>query len=796
MVQVAEKRTLSERVRKEKDELLSAPPQIDTQRLEIMLDVYRETATKPTMPIVLRRATLFHRLCSEKTIYIDGNPIVGTQTRYKYGAYPFPEEGCLWMERTDEFSLPRAKLQISPEVRQWVDKAVELWREANLFNITRDVVLQKYGVDIRTFSICGIWTEAVAGGASHLIAPDYDKVVGKGLKGILAEIDEAESKLDTGEPNAVERFHFLQASRLAISGMIVLAKRYAALAREMAEDEKNAERKKELEKIADICEWVPENPARNFREAVQAFWFAQLGCWLEAPKALNSPPATFTKSIYPAYQKDKEEGRITSEKAIELIQFYFLKINQLADVRPPHGFRFNQSRLGQQLSLGGLKPDGKDATNELDWLVLEAQYRLRVPEPLVNLVYHDELSEEFLLKCVDLIRTGIGQPAFHSSRAGIEREIFNHHMPLEDARTFAIAGCVQSYIPGCTDGYWYARLNIAKAVEFALENGKDPLTGKQIGPKTGEAESFQTYHDFYQAFLKQMEYLVRVTYDVSRTSWSMQRNFPTPFGSSLVNDCIQKGKDISEGGAKYSFGDGTCLVGVVDAANSLAAIKKLVYEDKKITIKQLREVLAANFEGYEDIHRMCLDAPKYGNDEEYADSIVQDIYNTCDEIQPKIDHLGRPLMMSAYSVASHTACGEYTGALPNGKKTRETLVDASVSAQGGTDKNGPTALVKSAAKAIDSVKYSSDHFNMKFHPIALKDRGGARKLLSLIKTYFDLGGYHVQFNCVSGETLRDAQLHPENYKELIVRVAGFSAYFITLDKDVQDDIIRRTELTF
>jgi len=276
----------------------------------------------------------------------------------------------------------------------------------------------------------------------------------------------------------------------------------------------------------------------------------------------------------------------------------------------------------------------------------------------------------------------------------------------------------------------------------------------------------------------------------------MQRNFPTPFGSSLVNDCIQKGKDISEGGAKYSFGDGTCLVGVVDAANSLAAIKKLVYEDKKITIKQLREVLAANFEGYEDIHRMCLDAPKYGNDEEYADSIVQDIYNTCDEIQPKIDHLGRPLMMSAYSVASHTACGEYTGALPNGKKTRETLVDASVSAQGGTDKNGPTALVKSAAKAIDSVKYSSDHFNMKFHPIALKDRGGARKLLSLIKTYFDLGGYHVQFNCVSGETLRDAQLHPENYKELIVRVAGFSAYFITLDKDVQDDIIRRTELTF
>jgi len=723
MVQVTEKRTLSRRVRKEKDELLSAPPQIDTQRIEIMLDVYRETAMKPTMPTALRRATLLHRLCSEKTIYIDGNPIVGTQTKYKYGAYPFPEEGCLWMERTDEFSLPRAKLQISPEVREWIDKAIELWREANLFNIAREVVLEKYGVDIRTFSICGIWVEAVAGGASHLIVPDYSKIVSKGLKGIITEIEEAESKLDTGEPDGVDRFYFLQAAKLALNGMIMLANRYAALAREMAKDEKNTERKQELEEIADICEWVPANPARNFREALQACWFAQLGVWLEAPKALNSPPSTLTKSLYPIYRKDKEEGRITDEEAIELLQFYFLKINQLADVRPPHGFRFNQSRLGQQLTLGCLTPEGKDATNELDWLVLEAQYRLRVPEPLVCLVYHDELSEEFLLKCVDLIRTGIGQPAFHNSRVGIERHLLNHHMPLEDARPFAIAGCVQSYIPGCTDGYWYSRLNIAKAIEFALENGKDPLTGIQIGPQTGEAEGFQTYDDFYRAFVKQLEYLVPLTYDVSRTSWSMQRNFPTPFGSSLVNDCIQKGKDISEGGARYSFGDGVCLVGVVDAANSLAAIKKVVYEDKKITMSQLREAVAADFEGYEDIQRMCLDAPKYGNDDEYADSITQDIYELCDRLHPKIDHLGRPLMVSAYSVASHTAFGEFTGALPNGKKARGTLVDASVSAQGGTDKNGPTALVKSAAKAIDCVKYSSNHFNMKFHPsVTLADK--------------------------------------------------------------------------
>lgn len=797
MIEVAEKRrVLSDRVRKLKEEMLSATPQIDTERIEFLLDVYRETAMKPNMPTIMRRATLYHKLCSEKTIFIDGNPIVGTITKYPYGAYPFPEEGCLWMKREKEFFLPRGKVRITPEVRKWLDKAVDLWKDSNLFSLAREVIRDTHGADLRTFSQCGVWLEAVAGGASHLIVPDYGKVLSKGLKGIIAEVDEAKSKLDVGAVDSIERLNFYRAAKLSLSSVIILAQRYAALAREMAQKEKDAARRQELEQIGDICQWVPENPARSFREAIQAFWFTMLCVWLEAPKALNSPPATLTKALYPWYQKDKETGKITNEEVIELLQLLFLKINHLADVRPPHGHRFNQSRLGQQLGLGGLTADGEDATNELDWLVLETQYRLRVPEPLVNLVYHEKLSEEFLLKCVDLIKTGIGQPAFHNAWVGVERHLHHHNMPLEEARPFAIAGCVQSANPGYMDGYWYSRLNVAKAVEFALENGKDPLTGLLLGRQTGDANRFQTYDEFYQAFVTQLEYLVLLTYKVSRTAWSLQRNFPTPYGSSLVNDCIQKGKDISDGGARYSFGDGVCLVGAVDAGNSLAAIKKLVYEDKKITMSQLREALRANFEGYEDIGRMCLAAPKYGNDDEYADSIVTEIYRLCDRVHPRVDHLGRCLMPSAYSVASHAAFGEYTGALPNGKKARETLVDASISAQGGTDRNGPTALVKSAARAIDAVKYGSTHLNMKFHPTALKGKEGARKLLSMIKTYYDLGGYHVQFNCVSGETLRDAQLHPENYRELIVRVAGFSAYFVTLDKDVQDDIIKRTELSF
>lgn len=784
---------LSPRVKKEKEELLSANPQIDTERVAILLDIYRNDGTDPT---VIRRAKIFHRLCAQKTIFIDGNLIVGTLTQYKYGAQLFPEEGCAWMERTNEFPLERGKVKITPEVRKWVDKSLAYWRQANLFSVSRDIILQKLGVDTRVLSRCGVWTEITPHANRHMIIPDFNKVVAKGLKGILKEIEEAEAKLDVGAPDGLDKHYFYQATKMVIDGMITLAHRYAALAREMAQDEKDATRKKDLEEIAAVCDWVPANPARTFREAIQSFWFTMLGIWMEAEASLNSPPCTFTKVLYPYYKKDKDAGRISPESAIELIQFFFLQCNRLATVLAPHGFRFNQSRLGLQLSLGGLTPDGEDATNELDYLVLEAQNRIRLPEPAINLLYHDKLPEDFLLKCIGLIRTGIGQPAFHSTRIGIERHLFHHNMPLEEARTFAIAGCVQSAIPGASDGYWYMRFNVAKAIEFALENGKDPLTGLQLGVQAGEANNFKTYDEFYQAFVKQLQYLIPLTHDASRIVWNAQRAFPTPFGSIVLNDCIKKGKDVSEGGSRYPFGDGVCYVGAVDAANSLAAIKKLVYEDKKITIRQLRRALAANFEGYEDTLRMCLDAPKYGNDEEYADSIAKNIYSLCYELTPKVDHLGRRVMPSAYSVAAHAACGEYTGALPNGKRAREPLADASVSAQPGTDHSGPTALAKSAAKILDGVKYSSTHFNMKFHPTALKGEAAARKLLSLIKTYFDLGGYHVQFNCVSSETLKDAQQRPQDYKDLIVRVAGFSAYFVTLDKDVQDEIIRRTVLSF
>lgn len=793
MVQVAVKGTLSERVKREKEETLSAIPRVDIDRIKFLLEVYQESEGQPT---VIRRAKLFHRLCCERGIFIDDNPLVGTLTKYKYGSYPIPEFGSRWLKKVESVNLQRGKASLTSEEREWINKATDYWQDNSVFNQTKEILLESCGADIGLLQKCGVGTEFTPGGFID-VTPDYFQVLNKGLNGILSEIEAEKAKVDSGHPEGLTKWHFYHAAILCLTGMIKLAHRYASLAQEMASHETNIERKRELEKIAEMCRWVPANPARSFYEALQSVWFCMLGVWMEGPFQLNCPPGRFTQYLYPFYQKDKDEGKITEQEAIELIQFFFLKLNGLAQVSPPHGVAWSQTRLGLHLCLGGVTPDGEDATNELDWLVLEAQRQIRLPEPLVDLMYHDRLSQEFLLKCVELVKTGVGQPAFHNLAKAIERHLYHGKIPLEEARNVSIIGCVQSWISGYSICPWEGGFNIAKMVELALNDGKDPLTGIQIGPHTGDAEAFRSYGELWEAVLKQMAYFIPLQRRIGRTAWNVERNFPVPFASALLNDCVKQGKDVMDGGARYNEANGMTFFAGVDAANSLAAIKKLVFEEKKITMRRLKEALAADFEGYEDVQKMTMAAPKYGNGDDYVDSIAKQVYEVCyHEHQKFPDFMGRPTRPEAYSVVAHWATGRFTGALPYGRKARMPLTDATVSASPGTDKNGPTTLVRSAAKIIDTVKFGGNHFNMKFHPSALALPEAARKLLALIKTYFDLGGYHVQFNCVSGDTLRDAQLHPENYRDLVVRVAGFSAFFIYLERAVQDEIIRRTELTF
>lgn len=796
MVQVSEKGVLSDKVRKLKESLLEIKPRLLTERLRFLMEAYRETEGEP--PIVTR-ARVFSKTLRGMTIFIDENPIVGTLTQYRAGIQPYPEVGCHWMRReiTGGYSTALGKGVLSEGDKELMEEAVDYWWDRCLLAKTQKEFAEKYGQGIRNDMAIKVivWGDNVG---HPLIAsrfcPGFGKVLNKGLNGVIEEARTELRNLPLGSLEASEKREFLNSVVEACQAVIDFAHRYADLAQDIAQSEANPDRKAELERIAETCNWVPANPARNFCEAIQSVWFTHLCVMIESCSDGHAL-GRFTRYMYPFYRKDKEEGRITDEEVIELLELLFIKLTEIDIYIPRRDFESNMGSLFQNLALGGVTPDGRDATNELDYLVLEAQKRVRMIQPTLSILYHDRMSEEFVLKALEVVRTGLGMPAFFSSDLNIER-LLEHGASLEDARNHCIIGCVESGFSHSAGTMMGGFINMPKLLELALHNGKDPRTGIQIGPQTGEAESFQSYDELHHALRKQLEYFLPFYHDFEFTGHALNaRLLPAPFSSALIDDCIKKGKDMNSGGARYSQ-DGGGPVGTVDLADSLAAIKKLVFEDKKITMKELLEALQVNFEGKEDLRYMLLNAPKYGNDDNYVDEIAREWYDIFyEEHQRFKNHLGHTLKPWALSITTQFPFGAVVGALPSGREAGVSLADGTVSASPGMDKNGPTALIKSAAKAIDTIKYASALLNTKFHPTVLKDREGMRKLLALIKTYLDLGGHHVQFNVVSGETLRDAQLHPENYRDLIVRVAGFSAYFIHLDPGVQEQIIKRTELT-
>jgi len=407
-----------------------------------------------------------------------------------------PEVGSRWMKKVDRIALQRGYVDLTDEDKEWINKAVDYWKDQNIFNRTRDIIRKTLGVDIGTLMKCGVGTEFSPGGF-NIAVPDFSMVLNRGLKSLIEEAKERKATLDTGNIEDLNKFYFYEGVILCLEGMITLSQRYAALAGEMARKETDPERKEELERIVRTCEWVPENPARSFHEGLQATWYTILGVWMGSPTVLFAAPSRLTQYLYPLYKKDKEEGRLTDEEAIELLQFFYLKLNGMAMVMSPHGFAWSQSRLGFHICLAGLTPDGEDATNELDFLALEAQRQIQLPEPLIDVLYHKKLSDEFYFKCIELLQTGIGQPAFHDIEKAVQRHLYHQNVPIELARGASIVGCVQSNIPGYSAGPWETMFNTAKMVELVLNNGKDPLSGLQVGPETGDPDSFQSYDEFY-----------------------------------------------------------------------------------------------------------------------------------------------------------------------------------------------------------------------------------------------------------------------------------------------------------
>lgn len=784
-------------VTRAKEFLLNAPQKVDTFRLQCLMDVYREFDAEP---VIVKRALVFDRVVRTKEIFIDDNPLVGTVTSHPAGVYIFPEWDSEWIlkEMRQAMMSHLGEVNVSDEEKKLMIEAGKYFKTRSAHYKAVQLSRELHGFDPEPSIKAGVFSDGTlfTVGAGNV---DYDKFIRRGVNVILKETGERLHSIEVSVENT-NKINFYRAAIIVLKAIVAMAGRYADLAEKMAAEAADAVRRQELLDIAEVCRRVPAEPPRTFREAVQSFWFLHMGIQIEQ-SGCGSSPGRLGQYLESYYDLDKAENGLTREDGVAWLKCLFVKILEFGYYQGLAYARLVSGHTGHTISLGGVRADGTDATCELDYMLLDTQIDLHNIQPTLTILYHHQLPEDFLLKAVNLERTGLGQPQWLNNDVIIQRLLTRHAkcgITLEDARNCANLSCVGTGIAGKTAFIReIATFNLAKMAEFVMTNGMDTNTGQRIGAETGDPETFTCFEDVFRAFAAQVECMfsnIRPYGSISNKA--LGDVVPSPFRSCMYDGCLERGKHECEGGPDYYLYYAISTAGV-DAANALMAIKHLVFDTKQLTMHQLKTALEADFEGYEDIRQMCLNAPKHGNDDPETESMVRRVYDCSMETFHRCGTSFYGVHMAnieAYSLSIHNYFGMLTGTLPTGRKKGRPLTDGSVSAMPGTDKNGPLALVSSAARALDTVRYGSNHFNMKFHPSSLDGVAGARKLIALIKTYMDMGGSHIQFNIVSSETLRKAQATPAEYKALTVRVAGFSAYYTRLHKGVQDELIARTEL--
>jgi len=613
---------------------------------------------------------------------------------------------------------------------------------------------------------------------------DYGKVLKKGFLGIKREAEERLARIDPTDPDDSARVPFLEGVVLAMEAAAEIGMRFAARARELAESEEDTTKKADLLRIAEVCEWVPANPARTFHEAIQSYFFTFVLLYWEAD-GLGLSHGKVDQYLHAYYERDIREGRITEEEAQELIDCFIVKWNCEANTG--------------SFSVGGIKLDGNDATNDLTYMVIEGMMHTRLPMPRFAVLIHSKTPDDLLIKACRLCSLGTGHPQFINSDVMVAQALARGTMggpavTLEDARSATNVGCIELVIPGKDSGYfYYPAPNLGLCMELVMTNGVRRSDGKRIGPETGDPRKFKSFEELQEAYLTQ---LTRMRRDIQIQGTISEQNVmelsPTVYESALIEDCIEKGVCREWGGAHYNFNNGGAEIASSDAGDSLTAIRKLVFEDKKITMDQLCDALDNNFEGYENIRQMLLKAPKFGNDDDYADEQVAWVLHQWVTEFNRIENMrGGHGCPGGSPMWAHVPAGRTVGALPSGRQAWETLADAA-SPCPGADLMGPTAVLKSMGK-VDNVEILGGVvLNMRFGPEAFRD-GDMRRMVDLIRTFVDQKIYHIQINVVSSDTLRDAQIEPEKYRELVVKVAGYNAYFTHLSKPLQDSIIARTE---
>ena len=794
--------TLTPRMNEFREKLLDKKPYICAQRALLATEAYKENQNQP---VVMKRALMLKNILEKMSIYIEEETlIVGNQASSNRDAPIFPEYTLEFvLNELDLFEKRDGDVfYITEETKEAIRSIAPFWENNNLRSKGGALLPEEVSVFMETgfFGMEG----KLNSGDAHL-AVDYQEVLKKGLIGYEKRVLELKDNLDLCISENIDKYQFYKAVLVVIDAVKTYANRFSALAKELA-NKHTGKRKEELLKISQICQKVPYYPAKTFQEALQSTWFIQLILQIES-NGHSLSYGRFDQYIYPYYQHDIDNGLITEDEAVELLTNLWIKTMTINKVRSQaHTFSSAGSPMYQNVTIGGQTPDKKDATNKLSYLVLKSVAQTRLPQPNLTVRYHRNMPKEFLDEAIEVMKLGTGMPAFNSDEVIIPSFI-EKGVKEEDAYNYSAIGCVETAVPGkwgyrCT-GMSY--MNFPRILLIAMNDGIDPTSNKRFVEGCGHFKEMKSFDELMNAINMTIRKLTRMSVIVENAiDLALERDVPDILCSALVQDCIGRGKTLKEGGAIYDFISGL-QVGIANMADSLAAIKKLVFEEKKITPEQLYNALEDNFTSEENqkIQQMLInDAPKYGNDDDYVDNLVVEVYNVyIDEMKkyPNTRYNRGPIGGIRYagtsSISANVGQGFSTMATPDGRKARSPLAEGCSPAHS-MDKNGPTAVFKSVSKLPTHEITGGVLLNQKVTPQLLANDENKEKLEMLIKTFFNrLDGYHVQYNVVSRETLIDAQKHPEKHKDLIVRVAGYSAFFNVLSKATQDDIIERTEQT-
>ena len=827
----------SDRIPRLVENLYKKMPEIESARAILITESYKATENEP---MVIRRAKAFEHILKNIPIIIrDEELIVGSTTIAPRGCQTYPEFSFEWLEPEFDTVATRSAdpFYISEQTKAELREVHKYWKGKT----TSDLATAYMAPETLKAIEHNIFTPGnyFYNGVGH-VTVQYEKVLEIGYEGIIAEVEKAMAKCNVGDGDYVRRIHFYEAVITSCKAVIGYANRYAELAKKEAAECRDAKRKAELLKIAENCSKVPAKGATNFYEACQSFWFVQQLLQIES-SGHSISPGRFDQYMYPYYKKDLDNGTLTREFAQELMDCIWVKLNDLNKCRDAASAEgFAGYSLFQNLIAGGQNKEGIDVTNDLSFMCIQASMHVHLPAPSLSVRVWNGTPHEFMIKAAELTRTGIGLPAYYNDEVIIP-SLVSRGLTLEDAREYNIIGCVEPQKAGKTEG-WHdaAFFNMCRPLELVFSNGVDK--GEQISIQTGAVENMTTFEEFYTAYKEQMKYNIGLMVNADNAiDVAHAERCPLPYLSCMVDDCIARGKTVQEGGAIYNF-TGPQGFGVANMADALYAVKKLVYDEKKISIAEYKELLELNYgkgldavsladltiqvaggmkaagkevgekeitailtqlkaisesaeikERGQKLLDMIEEVPKFGNDIPEVDAFARDVaYTYTRPLETFENPRGGMYQAGLYPVSANVPLGAQTGATPDGRLAHTPVADG-VSPSAGKDVNGPTAAANSVSKLDHYIASNGTLFNQKFHPSALNGREGLENFVALIRSYFDQKGSHMQFNVVDRETLLDAQKNPDKYKHLVVRVAGYSALFTTLSKSLQDDIINRTE---